>query len=89
MKVYKIKSHAKINLSLGILGKLNSKLHRIESIISFIDLHDEIIIKKTNKKIHKVVFYGKFSKKIPKKNTITRLLYILDKENLLKKKVFN
>ena len=88
MKVSKIKSHAKINLSLGILGKLNSKLHRIESIISFIDLHDEIIIKKINKKKHKVVFYGKFSKKIPKKNTITRLLYILDKENLLKKKKY-
>ena len=57
MKVSKIKSHAKINLSLGILGKLKSEFHRIESLISFIDLHDEIIIKKTNKKKHKVVFY--------------------------------
>ena len=65
MKVSKIKSHAKINLSLGILGKLKSKLHRIERLISFIDLHDEIIIKKTNREKHKVVFCGKFSKKIP------------------------
>ena len=49
MPVFKIKSHAKINLSLGVLGKLKSKLHKIESVISFIDLHDEIFIQEIKK----------------------------------------
>ena len=49
MNESKIKSHAKINLSLYVLGKLKSKLHKIESLITFIDLHDEITIKKSNK----------------------------------------
>ena len=46
MSYYKIKSYAKINLSLGVIKKLNSNYHKIESIVSFIDLHDEIFIKK-------------------------------------------
>ena len=40
-----LKSHAKINLALNVTGK-NKSLHKIESIISFIDLHDVISIKK-------------------------------------------
>ena len=88
MSISKIKSYAKINLSLGVLGKLKSNLHRIETFVSFLDLHDEIFIKQINNKQHKVVFYGKFSKKIPKKNTIIQLLDILDKKNLLKKKKY-
>ena len=50
MSISKINSYAKINLSLGVLGKLKNKLHRIESLVSFIDLHDEISIQKINKK---------------------------------------
>ena len=42
MNETKIKSNAKINLSLYVLGKKNSNFHRIESLIVFIDLHDEI-----------------------------------------------
>ena len=41
-----LKSHAKINLALNVTGK-NKSLHKIESIISFIDLYDVISIKKT------------------------------------------
>ena len=37
MSAFKIKSHAKINLALNVTGK-TTKLHKIESIISFIDL---------------------------------------------------
>ena len=50
MTFNKIKSHAKINLALNITGK-NSSLHKIESIIAFVSLHDEIWIKliKSNK----------------------------------------
>ena len=50
MKFEKIKSHAKINLSLNVLGKKKSKLHNLETIVGFLDLHDDIYIKKTNKK---------------------------------------
>ena len=41
MKHFKIKSYAKINLALNVIGKKN-KLHKIESLISFINLHDLI-----------------------------------------------
>ena len=53
MYTYKIKSNAKINLALNIIGK-SKKLHKIESLISFIDLHDLIYLKKTKKKITKL-----------------------------------
>ena len=88
MAICKIKSYAKINISLSVLGKLNSKLHKIESLVSFINLYDEIFLSELKKNKHKVIFYGKFSNKIPIKNTITRLLNILDKSNLLKKKKY-
>ena len=80
MRYYTIKSYAKINISLKVLGKLKSKLHKIESLFSFISLHDKIFIKKINKKNHKIIFYGKFSKGISKNNTITRLLNLLEKK---------
>ena len=37
-----IKSYAKINLSLGVTGKLKSGYHTIESLISFLKLFGEI-----------------------------------------------
>ena len=57
MKFDKIKSYAKINLALNIIGK-TYHLHKIESIISFVDLHDIIMIKK-------IRFFGQ-SKKLSK-----------------------
>ena len=78
-----IKSYAKINLSLGVTGRLKSGYHKIESLISFLNLHDEIKIKKINKKNHKIKFFGKFSKGIKKKNTISELLKILDQKKIL------
>ena len=88
MSISKINSYAKINLSLGVLGKLKNKLHRIESLVSFIDLHDEISIQQINKKKHKIFFYGRFSKNIPNKNTISKLLELLDRQNFLKNKKY-
>ena len=41
----KIKSYAKLNLSLNVTGK-TTVLHKIESIVAFASLHDEIFIKK-------------------------------------------
>ncbi len=83
----KLKSYAKINLALNITGKLD-KLHKIESIVSFIDLHDLIFIKKINGLRHRISFYGKFSKNINTDNTISKLLDILDKNKLLKNQKF-
>ncbi len=80
MGYYKIKSYAKVNISLKVLGKLKSKLHKIETLFSFINLHDEIFIKKINQKNHKIVFYGKFSNGISKNNTISNLLKIIEKQ---------
>ena len=79
----KIKSYAKINLALNVVGK-QSSLHKIESIISFLDLHDEILIKSIKNKNHKIKFIGKFSNNISLNNTVSRLLEIIDKKQLLK-----
>lgn len=84
-----IKSYAKINLSLNVTGKINSNLHRIETMISFIDLYDEIHIKKVNKKNHKISFYGKFSKGIPNKNTISKVMKLMDDQNIFDGKKYS
>jgi len=84
MNLSLIKSYAKINLSLGVIKKTNSGYHKIESLISFLKIYDEIKIKKINKKNHKVEFFGKFSKGIGKYNTVTKLLDVLDKKKCLR-----
>lgn len=82
--VYKIlKSYAKINVHLGVLKKLKNKFHKIETVVVFADLHDQISIKETKKKNHEVIFYGKYSNGIKKNNTVTKLFKILDKKNIL------
>ena len=78
-----IKSYAKINLSLGVIEKIKSGHHKIESLISFLKISDEIRIKKIKNKNHKVEFFGKFSKGIGKYNTVTKLLDLLDKKKCL------
>jgi len=87
MDIFKIKSYAKINLALNVTGK-KTKLHKIESIISFIDLHDLIYLKQISKKNHKVSFQGKYSKNIDKINTVTSLLKLLDEKKFLNNKKF-
>ena len=87
MHIFKIKSYAKINLALNVTGK-KKKLHKIESIISFIDLHDLIYLQQINTKNHKISFKGKYSKNINKINTVTSLLKLLDEKNFLNNKKF-
>jgi 4-diphosphocytidyl-2-C-methyl-D-erythritol kinase len=87
MSYSKIKSYAKINLALNIISKTSS-LHKIESIISFLDLYDEILIKNIKNKNHKIKFIGQFSNYISSNNTISKLLEIIDKKKLLKDKKF-
>ncbi|MDC0215838.1 4-(cytidine 5'-diphospho)-2-C-methyl-D-erythritol kinase [Candidatus Pelagibacter sp.] len=62
--------------------------HKIESLVTFAKLYDEIKIKLINKKFNKITFSGKFAKGIGKNNTITKLLKLLEKKNLLKNKKF-
>ena len=83
----KIKSYAKINLALNIIKK-NLNLHKIETIVAFISLFDEIYIKQILSNKHKISFTGQFSKKIGKDNTISKLLKILERKGLLKDKKF-
>ena len=87
MNFYKIRSHAKINLALRVLGK-KSFLHKIESIVGFVSFHDEIFIRKIDAKNHKILFYGRFSKNIGKNNTVSKLLKILEEKKLLKNRKF-
>ena len=87
MKIYKVKSFAKINLVLHVIGKLK-KLHKIESIVKFIQLHDLITIKMAKGSNHKISFNGHFSKNIKKDNTVYNLFKILDEKNLLNSKKF-
>ena len=83
MSYSKIKSYSKINLALNVIGKTTS-LHKIESIIAFINLYDEISIKNITNKSHKIKFIGKFSNNISSNNTVSKLLKIIDKDKLLK-----
>ena len=87
MNFDKIKSYAKINLSLNVTGKLN-KLHKIESLIAFVDLYDVILLKKIKFDKHHIVFEGRFSKNINSNNTVSKLLKILEKKKLLKQKFY-
>ena len=87
MKTDELKSFAKINLALHVTGKLTN-LHKIESAIKFIDLHDTISIKEINKNKHKVSFIGNFSKNIKKNNTVNKLFDILEKKKILNNKKF-
>jgi 4-diphosphocytidyl-2-C-methyl-D-erythritol kinase len=87
MSVSKIKSYAKVNLALNVTGRLIS-LHKIESIVAFVSLHDLITIKRISKSKHQVSFNGKFSKNINKDNTVTKLFNILDDQKFLYNKKF-
>ncbi len=79
----KIKSYAKINIALNITGK-TLNLHKIETIVIFVSLHDEIYIEKIKSIKHKIFFTGKFSKNIRKENTVSNLIKILEKKKLLR-----
>ena len=73
-KVFDLKAYAKINLFLHVLKK-EKEFHKLESLVCFINLYDEIKIIKDNK----------FSIEIagPFKNLLDK------KENIIKKTVFD
>ena len=89
MKFHKIKSFAKVNLTLNILNKYSNGYHKIESLISKINLADEILIKEIQGSKNRISFSGKFSSNISNTNTISKLLKILNNHNYIKNKKFN
>ena len=89
MKNSKIKSYCKINLSLRVLKKLSNGYHNIMSLITFCDLHDIISISKIGNLKDKISFSGKFKKGInKKKNTITKVLALLRRNQLIENQGF-
>ena len=86
MSFIKLKSWAKINLSLNLIKRLSNNYHSIESLITFVQIFDEIKIKTLNKKEHKISFSGKFSKGIGKRNTVYKLLKLLEKKKIINQK---
>ena len=83
-KFTRIKSFAKVNLSLNVIGRLKNNYHQIESLVTFVNLHDEILVRYSNRMRHTITFGGKFSKGIKKNNnTVKNLLELLDSKNYL------
>ena len=81
----KLKSYAKINLSLRILKKLKNGFHDIESNISQISLHDEITIRKNNSERDIFIVKGKFKKHVNSNiNSISETFFMLRKLGYLK-----
>ena len=76
-----LKSPAKINLFLDVLSKDNDGFHSIKSILTLIDLHDEIIIKDSDSL--DINFSGEFSDEI-NQNNIQILFDFLTKKKFIK-----
>tara|TARA_B100001057_G_scaffold163769_1_gene164392 strand:- start:2189 stop:3031 length:843 start_codon:yes stop_codon:yes gene_type:complete len=76
----KIQAYAKINLFLDVLSKQQDGYHEIYSLISKIDLHDDIEIVR-NKSLD-VIFEGSFSSMIKYNNIETLFEYLFSKNYL-------
>ena len=63
MNTVRIKAHAKINLTLEILGVENG-FHMLDSLVASLDLHDLIVLKKRKDKLSSVTMKGMGSESI-------------------------
>ncbi len=89
MRIFKIKSYCKVNLFLRVVRKLNTGYHEIASLITFCNLYDVISIAEIKNSKDKISFSGKFKGGIDKKiNTITKVLYLLRKNKLIKNQFY-
>ncbi len=64
MNVVKVKSYAKINLTLEILG-VQEGYHILDSLVTSVDISDLIVLKKRKDKLSRVVMHGMGSESIP------------------------
>ena len=82
-----IKSYAKINLFLHIIDRLENGYHDLDTIISRINLYDEIKIQDGNN--FSVRYEGKFSPMINVNDNVTLLFKYLIEKELIKNKNYN
>ena len=68
-KTFKCKAYAKINLFLNVFNKTKDNLHKLKSLVCFINLYDEIVISECKK--FSIEIKGPF-KKFIKKNIIKK-----------------
>ena len=71
-KIFKCRAYAKINLFLNVLNKTKNNLHKLKSLVCFIDLYDEIAI--TESKDFSIETKGPF-KNFIKKNIIEKTFF--------------
>ena len=64
MKTVKIKSYAKINLTLEIVG-VEGEYHMLDSLVASVDLFDLLVIKARKGKLSTVKMHGLGSESIP------------------------
>ena len=76
-KIFKSKAYAKINLFLNVLGKTNENMHKLKSLVCFINLYDEIVISDNNK--FSISIKGPFKKLIKKKKYYRKNIFNLFK----------
>ena len=81
-----IKSYAKINLFLYVVNKLDTGFHELNSVLSRIDLYDEIRIKDDSS--FSISYNGPFGDLVGSDDNVSKLFnYLIDK-NYLKQKSF-
>ena len=81
-----IKSYAKINLFLYVVNKLDTGFHELNSVLSRIDLYDEIRIKDDSS--FSISYNGPFGDQVGSNDNVSKLFnYLIDK-NYLKQKSF-
>ena len=81
-----IKSYAKINLFLNVVDKLDTGFHDLNSVLSRIDLYDEIRIK--DESSFSISYSGPFGDQVGSDDNVSKLFnYLIDK-NYLKQKSF-
>ena len=81
-----IKSYAKINLFLNVVDKLDTGFHELNSVLSRIDLYDEIRIK--DESSFSISYNGPFGDQVGSNDHISKLFNYLIYKNYLKQKSF-
>ena len=60
MKTFHIRSFCKVNLSLRVIKELRNGLHKIQSLVTFVNLFDIISIREIDSERDQIKFFGKF-----------------------------
>ena len=67
MRTFHIRSFCKVNLSLRVIKKLHNGLHKIQSLVTFVNLFDIISIREIDSKLDQIKFFGRFKPKLDSK----------------------